>query len=154
MNYNKGFSLIELMVVIAIVGLLASVSMPSYRDYSAKAQMSSYYGIVQKVMNDAATAYSTSSAMPTSLAVPQIASGIVTTSSGSTVTVTTTFVNNSTTISALNGNPSAPSVAFTGTDTNGIITWACGTSLSAQPAVLTAANRTAMLGYLAPFGCT
>lgn len=38
-NINRGFSLIELMVVIAIVGILASVSIPSYEGYVQKARM-------------------------------------------------------------------------------------------------------------------
>lgn len=36
---HKGFTLIELMVTIAIVGVLASVSIPAYRDYIAGANM-------------------------------------------------------------------------------------------------------------------
>ena len=37
---QKGFTLIELMIVIAIVGVLAVVALPAYQDYTARAQMS------------------------------------------------------------------------------------------------------------------
>ncbi|ENX56516.1 MULTISPECIES: pilin [Acinetobacter] len=64
----KGFTLIELMIVVAIVGILASIAIPAYQNYMARAQVTEALNMANTIKAALLEKYGESGTCPTTLA--------------------------------------------------------------------------------------
>jgi type IV pilus assembly protein PilA len=69
MRESKGFTLVELMIVVAIIGILAAVAVPYYQRYVAKSRLTSLiFPGVHAIENAISTRYAVSNSMPATVA--------------------------------------------------------------------------------------
>ncbi|ADO82319.1 type II secretion system protein [Ilyobacter polytropus] len=64
---KRGFTLIELMVVIAIIGLLAAIALPKFSDVTSQAKVASVQGNISTLRTSLGMFYATDGAYPTAL---------------------------------------------------------------------------------------
>ena len=62
-SVQKGFTLIELMIVVAIIGILAAVALPAYQDYTARAQVTEAFNLAGGLKIQVADVYADQGAL-------------------------------------------------------------------------------------------
>ncbi len=66
-SMQKGFTLIELMIVVAIIGILAAVALPAYQDYTIRAKVSEVVLAASSCRTSISEAYQSNASLPTAV---------------------------------------------------------------------------------------
>lgn len=129
---QKGFTLIELMIVVAIIGILAAVALPAYQDYTIRAQVSEVMSLTQGAKVAVSESYQSNGTLPGT----NDAAGFGGAAGKYTASVA---VGTNGVITAIAGvgahsNISKGTITLTPTPdtTTGVLVWACGGTIAAN----------------------
>ncbi|MBL4673830.1 MAG: pilin [Arenicella sp.] len=125
----KGFTLIELMIVVAIIGILAAIAIPAYQDYTVRAKVSEGLNLSSAAKVAIAERFQDTGAMPTSNALaglPTNTSILGNRTGQVTVGALGVITAQYKTLGA--GVGTGESIVLTPTNTVGAIAWACSHS--------------------------
>jgi len=127
---QQGFTLIELMIVVAIIGILAAIAIPAYQDYTVRAKVSEVLGMASSAKTSISEYYSTMGSMPadasaagvnTNAAQSTYVSSVSYSVSGTGATITYTVTN---LVGPANGND----IAFHGSGSDNGVQWSCNSA--------------------------
>ncbi len=128
-SMQKGFTLIELMIVVAIIAILAAIAIPAYQNYLIRSQVSEGAVLTDGAKTAVSEYFSNTGNFPSS----NVSAGLATASSisGKYVSdVTTTGGKITATFSGpkVNTTISGDTFVLSAITTSGSISWTCGTS--------------------------
>ena len=153
---QKGFTLIELMIVIAIIGILAAIAIPAYQNYLIRSQVTEGLSLAAAAKAAVSENFANKGVWPTDNNAAGL--GAANTIQGNYVSAVTiagggvTVTYGNTANAAINGQ----TVGLTpGADSNGDIIWQCGQSASpsAWTSNATSAASTSVLNKFLPSSC-
>jgi type IV pilus assembly protein PilA len=134
---QKGFTLIELMIVVAIIAILAAIAIPQYQSYITKSQFSESQTIADGLKTPIVEYYNQTGNCPANGAggigqtVSYTGKYVANTATGGgngPCTITVTFKATGSVSSPLGGK----TVTFQGTDNQGSFSWACSSNVAAK----------------------
>lgn len=121
-SVQKGFTLIELMIVVAIIGILAAVALPAYQDYTKRSHVSEGLSLAGGAKTAVTEYYSSEGDWPSDNA----AAGIAQASSIKGNAVDSVTVDGSKITVAFNQKvESGATIELKGSDNGGSIDWSC-----------------------------
>ena len=127
---QKGFTLIELMITVAIVGILAAVALPAYQDYTIRAQVTEGMSLAAGAKATVAEYYANKGSLPATAADAGYSGAVgkyVSSVDIATGVITATFG------SGANSNLSGKKVLLTPTaQTSGNLKWDCSSDADAK----------------------